>query len=635
MARTLGKTEVSSRTRLRQKGGIVANLRKLHAPSSSNYRKGSPHLSHLALHDNLVEVLRGTVQRLSGQGLPLRVLEIGAGHGGFTEHALAMGCNVTVVDMSGPSVDELRRRFGTNPKFDSVYNPDGTLRDVDGDYTLLMLVSVIHHIPDYISFLRDASRRISPGGALLTLQDPVWYPRHRASHEADRMSYFAWRLAQGNAIGGLKTRLRRIRGVLDETNPSDMVEYHVVRNGVDEQMVLSFAREEFSEATLIPYWSSHLGVAQHVGDRLGLNSAFGVVAHGYDPGQADRELADRQLAGDRPAGQEDMLAARDALVGDVKQQDIAAVEVADLELIRRFVVVAEELNFTRAAARLGLAQPPLSAAIGKLERKLGVRLLERTSRRVTLTPAGAVLLEQGRITVEAAGAAIEQARRAATQPRRLTVAVKPGTGTDLLKQIMQRCAEDPRMPQVHVLFGHPGGPAAAVRAGAADVAILRAPFDQRGLDAELLLTEPRVAVLPAGHRLSGRPELRRADLAGEPMPHWAGPPDPVAAAYWAGADTPGRAADPRDGALPPGPEINDISQLLDAVTLGHAVAYVPASVAHQHHAADLAFIPVSDLSPSQVMAAWPDISRSRAVAGFVRAAAEVAAAQAGQAAALA
>ena len=159
-------------------------------------------------------------------------------------------------------------------------------------------------------------------------------------------------------------------------------------------------------------------------------------------------------------------------MGDAEQRDIAAGEVIDLELIRRFIVVAEELNFTRAAARLGMAQPPLSAAIGKLERKLGVTLLERTSRRVTLTPACAVLLEQGRIAVEGVGAAIERARRKGTQADRLTVAVKPGTGTDLLKKIIQAYAEDPRMPQVHLLFGHPGGPAAAVRGGAADVAIL-------------------------------------------------------------------------------------------------------------------------------------------------------------------
>jgi DNA-binding transcriptional LysR family regulator len=313
---------------------------------------------------------------------------------------------------------------------------------------------------------------------------------------------------------------------------------------------------------------------------------------------------------------------------------------ADLELreLRYFIAVAEELNFTRAAARLGLAQPPLSAAIGKLERKLGVRLLERTSRRVSLTPAGAVLLEQGRIAVEAAGAAVERARRAGTRPRRLTVAVKPGTGTDLLQKIIQRCAQDPQVPQVHLLFGHPGGPAAAVRGGAADVAILRAPFDQRGLETELLLTEPRVAVLPAGHRLAGRPELRRpelrrpelcrADLAGEPMPRWAGQPDPAAATYWTGGDPAAERA--------PGPEINDISQLLDAVALGNAVAYVPVSLADQYRsAAGLVFVPVTDLSPSEVVAAWPDTSRSRAVAGFVRAAVEVAARHAEQAPALA
>jgi DNA-binding transcriptional LysR family regulator len=293
---------------------------------------------------------------------------------------------------------------------------------------------------------------------------------------------------------------------------------------------------------------------------------------------------------------------------------------AEIELreLRYFIAVAEELNFTRAAARLGLAQPPLSAAIGKLERKLGVRLLERTSRRVALTPAGAVLLEQGRIAVEVAGAALERARRAGTQASRLSVAIKPGTGTELLRKIIQRCARDPLVPEVHLLFGHPGGPAAAVRRGAADVAILRAPFDRRGLDTEPLLTEPRVAVLPAHHRLAGRAELRRADLAGEPMPRWAGQADPAVAAYWTGAGDPG-------AERPPGPEINDISQLLDAVTLGGAVAYVPVSLAVQHRSADLVFVPVSDLPPSEVVVAWPEASRSRAVAGFVRAAVEVAA----------
>jgi DNA-binding transcriptional LysR family regulator len=297
------------------------------------------------------------------------------------------------------------------------------------------------------------------------------------------------------------------------------------------------------------------------------------------------------------------------------------VEVREL---RYFIAVAEELNFTRAAERLGMSQPPLSAAIGRLERKLGVRLLERTSRRVTLTPAGAVLLEQGRIAADGVAAAAERARRVASQPGRLTVAIKPGAGTHLLEEITQRYSRDPQMPEVRLLFGHPAGPAAAVRAGVADAAIVRAPFDQAGLDTELVLAEPRVAILPAGHRLAGCRALLRADLAGEPMPRWAGRADAAAAAYWAGSDLPsGPGPDTRPGAT--GPEINDISQLLDAVALGKAVAYVPVSTADQNQRADLVFVPVSDLSPSPIVIAWPTTSRSQAVAALVRAAATVAA----------
>jgi len=320
------------------------------------------------------------------------------------------------------------------------------------------------------------------------------------------------------------------------------------------------------------------------------------------------------------------------------------VEVREL---RYFIAVAEELNFTRAAERLGIAQPPLSAAIAKLERKLGARLLERTSRRVSLTPAGAVLAGQGRIALEALGAAVERTRRQAARPDCLTVAVKAGGGTSLLQKVTQRCAQDPRLPDVCLLFDHPGGPAAAVRAGAADVAIVRTPFDQRGLDFDVLLAEPRVAVLPRGHRLARRRKLCRADLAGEPMPRWKGHADPATVAYWTGTDTrpaPGpvlpRSARNRHAGTgttqtPEGPEISDMNQLLDVVALGQAVAYVPVSIARRHACAELIFVPVSDLSASEVVAAWPEYSRARTLADFVRTAAQAAAELPEQAVALA
>lgn len=160
--------------------------------------------------------------------------------------------------------------------------------------------------------------------------------------------------------------------------------------------------------------------------------------------------------------------------------------------------------------------------------------------------------------------------------------------------------------------------------GAADVAILRSPFDQHGLDWDILLVEPRVAVLPAGHPLASRPQLSRADLSGEVMPNWAGQTDPATAAYWTGTDLGAPApapvprlaggARPAPGPRPAGPQINDMNQLLDVVALGQAVAFVPLSTAHRYGAGDLVFRPVTDLSPSEVISAWPGTSCSPAAA---------------------
>jgi DNA-binding transcriptional LysR family regulator len=78
----------------------------------------------------------------------------------------------------------------------------------------------------------------------------------------------------------------------------------------------------------------------------------------------------------------------------------------ELRQLRYFLAVAEELNFTRAAERLHIAQQPLSAAIARLERQLDVRLLDRTTRRVTLTEAGTALLDPARAALLAADAAV-------------------------------------------------------------------------------------------------------------------------------------------------------------------------------------------------------------------------------------
>jgi SAM-dependent methyltransferase len=260
----------------------MAGMRELQETAHSeghDYRAGSPHLMHLHLYQRLLGELQGALQTLRERDLPWSVLDIGAGHGSFAEPLLAYGCTVTATEMSRPSVEFLRAQYGSNDRFSVALDEDGSLRSLgDQTFGLVLFASVLHHIPDYETAIRVAAARVREGGALITFQDPLWYPAlSRTNLRLSQAAYLWWRLGQGNYLRGLKTRWRRVRGRY-ERNPSDMVEYHVVRNGVNQRRVREVLSQLFGQVELFKYWSTQSAMGQRVGEAVKAENTFGVVA---------------------------------------------------------------------------------------------------------------------------------------------------------------------------------------------------------------------------------------------------------------------------------------------------------------------------------------------------------------------
>ncbi|MBP2708132.1 LysR family transcriptional regulator [Microbispora sp. RL4-1S] len=283
----------------------------------------------------------------------------------------------------------------------------------------------------------------------------------------------------------------------------------------------------------------------------------------------------------------------------------------DLEVrqLRYFVAVAEELHFGRAAARLGMAQPPLSRTIRDLERQLGVTLFERTTRQVKLTGAGEVLLRDARTALEAITAAAHRARHAGSTSPRLRIAIKADIDGGLLPQILDAYGTDPAALPTELVLGGLGDQPKALRDGLADVALVLRPMDDRGLDSESLITEPVLVAMAATDPLAARTELRLADLAGRSLPSGA-PADG------------GRAVPRRPGVTRPA---SNLSEIFSLVETGSIVFFAPASVARRNPRPGVAYRPVSDLPNCTLAIVWPQDARSPAVAAFVRVACTIAA----------
>jgi DNA-binding transcriptional LysR family regulator len=190
----------------------------------------------------------------------------------------------------------------------------------------------------------------------------------------------------------------------------------------------------------------------------------------------------------------------------------------ELRQLRYFVAVAEELHFRRAAERLHLSQPPLSAQIRKLELELGVELFRRSRHGVELTVAGSSLLDDARELLEQAERSVRRTQRAAQgQLGELRVgfvgsAIYAGLPDAVRTFSQERPGVDIQLRELPT-----EDQLDALRRGHLDVGLVRAPVRTDEIRIEAMLDEPLVVVLPSDHPLAAEPTIELAALANEKL----------------------------------------------------------------------------------------------------------------------
>lgn len=266
-----------------------------------------------------------------------------------------------------------------------------------------------------------------------------------------------------------------------------------------------------------------------------------------------------------------------------------------LRMLRSFVVVGRLEHIGRAADELFISQPALSKQMKKLELLLGVPLFERVGRRVRLTNAGRVLLDEATALIGHADASVRRVRMA-----------------HLGANPVVKLAYIPPMPIQYTTGLLRGAPASdgievslrrinwsekytLLRSGDVDLTLIRLPIEDEGISYAVLEEEARVAVFGHEHRYADSAALSMADLTNEPIAEMSNQRD-----YWC--------VNPRpDGSTPNfGPKVSSVDEMLELAAAGHAMSFISSTVQHYLHRDDVAYVPVRDLPPARIVVAWID-----------------------------
>ncbi len=295
----------------------------------------------------------------------------------------------------------------------------------------------------------------------------------------------------------------------------------------------------------------------------------------------------------------------------------------DRRQLASFVTLADDLHFSKAAARLNITQPALSHQIARLETVLGVRLFSRGPKHVALTDAGRVFLEEANETLRSMDRAVTMARRAqAGQIGRLSVAFVEAAPFNILPKLISAYSE--AMPAVMVALQEmvTGEQVSAIGDGRVDVGLVRPLNLGRAITHTLIYSEPYIVALPRLHRLARLREIPLAALNGEHLITTpAGKRRYIESRFRARLEAAGVQLEIVQ-------EVNQLHAMIGLVGAALGVAFVPTSVARLR-LDGVVYRPLAaaDTPNAELAIAWRAGNSSRTLERFIAVARQFAAAR--------
>ncbi|MBF6170768.1 LysR family transcriptional regulator [Nocardia blacklockiae] len=291
----------------------------------------------------------------------------------------------------------------------------------------------------------------------------------------------------------------------------------------------------------------------------------------------------------------------------------------ELRELEAFLAVAEELHFGRAGARLYVSQSRVSQLLRSLEHRIGGRLVERTSRRVALTPLGEQLFPELRAAYDRLRATLDSACATARGVRGVLRVGFQGSADERILAAVTAFRErhpDCTVELIEIPYADPFGP---VRRHDVDAALALLPIAEPDLIVGPVLPARRqVLVLPIGHPLATRDALAAADLADCPL---IGIAD-TAPRYWRDAHAPRRTPDGRE--IPAGPAVSTTQEAIAAVAAGRGGLLLCDTTAAYHKRPDTTCVPVHGIPDSRVALIWHRDRDSGRIHAFARTLADTA-----------